>query len=116
MSDLTACGPGKFSWVIDRLAYENTLNGTSEEIGDVEGPGWYGKIEGPLDLEDFDRIRDLTTADWKYLYEHSAGCIVQETNQGFVCVGFYDNMRDLEIAWGEMERYVNNFEGEVSPS
>lgn len=75
-------GPGRFGCRADERAYRVSLDGCTEEVGNVSEIGvWFGLLRFPL----FGLAK--------------AGAIIGEDDQGFVDVEFYNDPADLERAW-----------------
>lgn len=114
--DLTPYGsPGKFEGgsAIDQVAHDVTLDGAAEELGEADGFGWYGKIEGAIEATD-EQIRnyDLSQDDIDYLAA-VAGAIVSEDSNGFVSVEWYTSRGNLERAWRRLEREYEKWSEEA---
>ncbi len=84
---------GKFEGELyaTKYAYESTLDGCSEELGDSETFGWYAtfsdkiKGRGPFHI------------------------IVSENSQGFVSGTYYDTAEELAAAWQALETKYDQF-------
>ena len=91
---------GKFEGELyaTKYAYESTLDGCSEELGEVDGFGWYASFS--------DKIKGRGPFH----------IILQESSQGFVHGAYYDTADDLAAAWSalesEYEEFCSEFEGE----
>jgi len=68
---------------------------TDEELGEVDGFGWFGKFEG------------------KIKGHGPFFAICHEDNQGFVDVDWFDNHNKLEAAWVEIETAYERFENNI---
>jgi hypothetical protein len=51
------------------------------------------------------------TADERTLLSTTAGCIIDEDDQGFVDVTYYDTAAELEAAWLECEQDCQSDDG-----
>ena len=102
---------GKFEGglYIDRYAFDISLDGVDDEIGDISEQGvWYGKISRGTDTiysliktkmeEDEDT---LTPEEEEYLAD-VIGIIVSEDDQGFVNVDYYESDKDLKKDWDKI--------------
>ena len=102
---------GKFEGglYIDQYAFDITLDGVDDEIGDVSEQGiWYGKIYRGTDTiyslikakieEDEEK---LTPEEEEYLAD-VIGIIVSEDDQGFVNVDYYESDEDLKKDWDKI--------------
>lgn len=111
--EMTTRGPGKFDSLVDEIAYAHTLHGCADdEAGDAEGPGWHGRVNGPLDLvEELEPglAQEMNSADRTYLADHSAGAIVGENSQGFVSVEFYADAEALDSDWNSIVEHCDGF-------
>ena len=79
--------PGKFEGELyaTRYAYEQTLDGCSDDLGEVDGFGWYARFS--------DKIKGRGPFH----------IILQEDSQGFVYGTYYDTETDLDAAWADLE-------------
>ena len=99
-SELTmADGPGKFEGelLVTELAWEVTMNGGSDE-----DYGRYSILRNGstifLDNDPFGEDFGLSDADLDFLRD-SAGCILFESDYGFVYGSWFDSADELESAW-----------------
>lgn len=115
-SDLTPYGPGKYDYLIDSIAHSASLDGCDDECGDVATTDWFGILRGPLKFgppfadvcpED---ARKLSLADRTFLRNHKAGCILRETDQGFVHVTWYSDADLRDEAWAVIQQTVETAE------
>lgn len=91
-------GPGKFNTIVDSVVWELPCE---RDCGSLEEDGiWYGRIDGPLDLEALQdgSLPTLNEAERAQI-AGTAGIIVSENTQGCVDVEYYDSAEDLEDAW-----------------
>lgn len=104
-------GPGKFNTIIDSLVYEMTTAGMGDEsCGDVSEVGFYAEKVTLGDKDALKAVEDFAkeggeelTPEEKSLIEESVGAIVVENEQGFVSVDYYDDEKELEKDWAEIE-------------
>lgn len=116
--------PGKFSSSLDEYVYQLSLDGPSAELGDVEGFGYYARLDG-IDFSDIVRAAHDVGED-----EHSArkawekefhgtrlrfkdyipAAILNEDSQGFVSVSYFMDDRDADKKWSELEEELEEFE------
>ena len=110
---LRAAERGKYEggYLIDQ--YVATVDVT-DETGDVGELGaWYGLQVGGGDLYDAvieaarDDMRQELTKDEKQFLAHIAGAIVEENDQGFVTVEYYEKKKELDEAWDELSEQVS---------
>lgn len=109
-------GPGKFNTMVDALVHAMTLDGTCDELGDVQDFGWYGKVTG-LTVEELEKTakeqgEEPLTAEEKTDLAKTVGAIVFENNSGFVEVTYYDDAAKLDEAWAKLESEYEEFMGE----
>jgi hypothetical protein len=103
-------GPGKFNTILDSIVHGMTMDGTCESCGDVSEVGFYAnKVElGKDSVEHAEKIAKeygdgpLTDDEMDRL-EESVGAIVVESEQGLVTVDYYDNEKEFEKDWAEVE-------------
>lgn len=108
-------GPGKFSTDLDAVLYDMSLEGPDEELGDVQGFGYYcllrnvtveevekGAKEAGVELsdEELDEIVSTTSA------------IIHENDQGQVEIDLYDPPA-AEKDWKDLEKEYEKFETEA---
>lgn len=74
-------GPGKFSNRADRRVYLMSLDGTGDTIGDCSEIGWC-----------------VTVVEGHILGLAQAGALVEEDEQGFVGVSYFDTEKDFQRA------------------
>jgi len=103
-------GPGKFNTILDSIVHAMTMDGTCESCGDVSEVGFYAnKVDlGPDSVEDAEKLAkelddDTLTEDEKDRLRESVGAIVVENEQGLVTVDYYDNQKELDKDWEEVE-------------
>lgn len=116
--------PGKFSSSMDEYVYQLSLDGPTAELGDVEGFGYYARIDG-IDFSDIVRAAEDTGED-----EHSArkawekefhgtqlrfkdyipAAILHVDSQGFVGVTYYMNDRAADKAWEKLVEEYDEWE------
>lgn len=79
-----------------RAIYDLSLEGgLDDELGESEGFGWYGKFSG--------RIRNRGPFH----------VIINENSVGFVGCQFYDNEKQLDKAWRELEDEYAEFSQDI---
>ena len=85
--------PGKFEGELyaTRAIYELVGDGTCDELGDVDGFGWYARFSG-------------TVRGRGPLY-----CIISEDSQGFVYGRYFDDAANLDRAWSCLEAEYAEF-------
>jgi hypothetical protein len=96
--------PGKFEGglVIDQYAYELSLQGCDEEVGEVDALGWYGLFRGPLCKADESPAVDgerLTDAEVAYMATVAGAIVCEDSPVGFVNVMWYRDAEELERDW-----------------
>ncbi len=114
--------PGKFEGglLVDPYVYALTLEGWGDGLGDVSEMGYFWTALG-LGPEALKRIRKIAleedketlTREEKGLIQGSYGAIVEETEQGFVDVTYYDTKAELDRKWARIERDVEEFYAET---
>lgn len=105
--NLTPYGPGKFSMMVDSVAYAVSLDGCDDETGDVESGGWFGLLRGAIQVDPpFADLtaQELSADDRAYLAQFPGGVIIEEDSSGFVSVCYYRTEAGLNGAWGELNR------------
>lgn len=84
--------PGKFegneSQLMAQAVYQASLDGTDEELGDVDNFGWYGLVKGK-----------------RYSF------ILSEDSQGFVTVN-YGTHAEMKAQWDKIEKAYDEFYNE----
>lgn len=95
--DLFKSQHGKFENKATEIVYEMTLDGGGDECGDVEGPGWFGKVEGPFDEPGLKKYK---------------GAIIQQDNSGFVYSEFFTSKEKLKKKWKKVEDTCSSFYGD----
>lgn len=118
--------PGKFEGglLVDSIAYDESVSGADEECGDVETCGWYASIIRGEVKPNSEQLANgeliLDSADFQFLHDHDAGCIVREDDRGFVYVDWFTDPGKLEHAWGllvlDAEACENEDEDEDEPA
>ena len=102
---------GKFEGglYIDQYAFDITLDGVDDEIGDVSEMGiWYGKIYRGTDTiyslikEKIEDDEDKLTPEEEEYLADVIGIIVSEDDQGFVNVDYYESDEDLKKDWDKI--------------
>ena len=102
---------GKFEGglYIDQYAFDITLDGVDDEIGDISEDGiWYGKIYRGTDTiyslikKRMDDDEDKMTPDEEEYLADVVGIIVSEDDQGFVNVDYYESDEDLKKDWDKI--------------
>jgi hypothetical protein len=102
---------GKFEGglYIDQYAFDITLDGVDDEIGDVSEQGiWYGKIYRGTETvyslikKRMDDDEDKMTPEEEEYLADVIGIIVSEDDQGFVNVDYYESDEDLKKDWDKI--------------
>lgn len=107
-------GPGKYNLIVDSYVHSTILEGMGDEsCGDVSEIGWAADsvLLGPDSLEEIERIasedksglRGGLTDEERDLLKESYGAIVVENDQGFVSVDYYDNKKEFDKDWAEVQ-------------
>lgn len=124
--DIHSHNPGKFSSPLDEYVYRLSLDGGNEELGDVEGFGYYARLDS-ITFEDVVRAATDSGED-----EHSArkawerefkgtqlrfkdfipAAILHEDSQGFVGVTYFASDRDADKAWNKLVEEYEEWEAE----
>lgn len=101
---------GKFDSNLDAALYELTLDGGDEETGDVSEMGWYAVLlrGGPSLADELSDANDISQEELDDL-RASAGVIVEENDQGFVSVSYYDTKKQLDEEWKTYEDDADEF-------
>lgn len=108
--NLTPYGLGKFSTIVDSMAYAVSLAGCDDETGDVEEGGWYGLLRGAIKVDPpfadltVQQDQELSADDRTYLAAQKGGAILAEDSQGFVSVEWFATAAALDRRWGELSR------------
>ena len=107
-------GPGKFNTILDAYVYQVSLDGGCDaECGDANATGWYGMMRnGRTIFRDHDPSLESLNEEEREKLTSSAGVIIREDSDGFVCITYYDTNEALDAAWAEIER-ENTSEDEV---
>jgi hypothetical protein len=87
---------GKFDDNVAERIYQDSLDGTDDQLGDVENFGWYGLVkygdEAPIRVKERDgEISNITAA------------IVEVDDQGFVSVHEYSSNEDVGREWKKVQ-------------
>ena len=117
--------PGKFEGglLIDEAAYQFTMNGADEEVGESDSFGWFGLLKTKMpgdfvpDIEAMMKEVDpdnlpLTDTERAFL-KRVVGCVVYENSQGFIDVTWYTNKRALETAWRGINKEYEAFDAQA---
>lgn len=101
----------KFDLEVDGYVHGIGLDGASAEGGDSGTVGYYWSVAlGPKALrqihDEAAAQGDRLTTEEENLIADSAGAIVREDSRGFVSVTYYDDQRDLDKAWEEVEEEI----------
>lgn len=88
-------GPGKYEGELFLTKYASEAGSYDEELGDVEGFGWYGLING------------LEVKGQGPFYG-----IISENNQGFVSGAWYKTEKEMRNKWSEIESDYEDFMSE----
>lgn len=89
-------GPGKYEGELYLTKYVSEEGFYDEELGDVEGFGWYGLING-----------------LKVKREGPFYGIISENNQGFVSGAWYKTEKEMKNKWNEIENDYEVFQDEA---
>jgi hypothetical protein len=112
MSDgIRRYGPGKFDTIVDSYVYDLINSGWgAESCGDVSEVGFYAES---VDLGDDEAVEavekvakengDTLTEEEKELILESVGAIMVENDQGFVSIDYYDDEKEMDKDWAEIE-------------
>ena len=111
-------GPGKFYTLLDSFAYEMALDGgVDEEASYGEGDGWYGLVW--LDDDSLDQImgiakgeKETLTEEEEDLVDDSVAVIFFERSDGIVEADWFDEKKDAEKQWAEIEADTSSDEAE----
>ena len=95
--DLFKSQHGKFENKATEIAYEISLDGGAEECGDVDGPGWFGLVEGPFEEPGLKKYK---------------GAILQTESNGFVYSQFFTSKAAMKKTWKKVEKEVSSFYGD----
>lgn len=82
--------------------------GYSETVGDIDGIGFYAKIEIDEDEDTQERIMEVTDGDTIY-----HGAIFCEDNYGYKSVILYETEEELINAWREIENDEEHYRLEM---
>jgi hypothetical protein len=102
-------GPGKFNTILDSVIYGMIGDGMGDEsCGDVSEVGFAAeKISlGKDAVKEAERIAaedDGLTDEEVEMIEDSVGAIMVENDQGFVTVDYYDDEKEFEKDWEEIQ-------------
>src|SRR5438128_6733812 len=98
-------GPGKFNTILDSYVYQVSLEGgCDDEIGSVDEGGWFGLMRnGHTIFRDHDPLLETLNPAEQEKLTSSAGVILSEDSQGFVCVDYYDTDAELDEAWDALQ-------------
>lgn len=102
-------GPGKFNTILDSVIYSMCNEGMGDEsCGDVSEVGFFAeKVSlGKDAVKEAERIGaegDGLTDEEVEMVRSSVGAIMVEGEQGFVTVDYYDNEKELEKDWEEIQ-------------
>lgn len=99
-------GPGKFegnhSLSLSEKLHEITMDGCNEELGDVQGFGWYGLILSPFEGEEIERL-PLSPM------RKGPSFIVAEDSNGFFTYTEFDDEDAALQAWHSLEEEYSTF-------
>jgi len=112
---------GKFEGglLINQYVYDLTLEGWGDSEGDVSEIGVvYDALElGPEALQRIEEIakedRDELTDEKRDLIKNSYGAILEEGEQGFVGVEYFDTEKEFDAAWKKIEEGVAEMYEEI---
>lgn len=102
-------GPGKFNTILDSVIYQMIGEGMGDEsCGDVSEVGFAAeKISLGRDaIKEAERISaedDGLTDEEVDMIKDSVGAIMVENDQGFVTVDYYENEKEFEKDWEEIQ-------------
>jgi hypothetical protein len=103
---LTQYGPGKFSLMVDALAYSASMDGCGEEVGDVDTFGHYCLVTGGKFLDTLPDSGigsdDLSEEDRAFVQAQDSA-IVHTDSQGFVSVDWFTDEREARARWSTIE-------------
>jgi hypothetical protein len=109
--------PGKYEGglMIDEYVHRVSMVGCDDTAGSVQELGWAGLIRGELAptqefLQEFEFL--FTQEELKFLAS-VAGAIIEEDDQGFVSVSYFDSADKLERTWANIQRDLEREEKEV---
>jgi hypothetical protein len=111
-------GPGKFYTIVDGYAYAATLDGgADEEESYPDGDGWYGLLwvsDGVVDRirEEAADEKDELTDEEEALLDESVAVIFFERSDGIVETEWYDDKKEAEEAWADIEKEMADLEEE----
>lgn len=97
--------PGKYEGELQISEYVHRLSQewTDEEAGSCSEYGiWYGLLREPLDVSSVLKPGETLAAEEEEFLAAQAGAIVEETDQGFVSVTYYETEEELDKAWAEI--------------
>lgn len=101
-------GPGKFDSMVDSFLWGEG----DEEVGDVEGPGYFILLTGDLvtvaEAGAAEQGEELNEDERAELAE-SKGVIMSEDSQGFVSATYYDTAAEARKEWKGIEEEVGGF-------
>jgi len=102
--DYQESGPGKFEGEgnLGEWLYQQTMDGSNDELGDVEGFGWYGLLLFSKPV--------LVREDGEDAYTFQAA-ICSEGNTGFFSAETYDTEEEANDVWAKIEAEYAEFEG-----
>lgn len=98
--------PGKYEggYMIDEYVHEVCFIGCDDELGEVEGFGWYGLLRhGHTIFKDHDPELGSLTNDERDFIKSLAGVIVHEDSQGFAYFDYFEDMAELDAAWNTVK-------------
>jgi hypothetical protein len=107
-------GPGKFNTIIDAVVYDMINSGMGgESCGDVSEVGFAAEtlLLGPEILKEAEEVAselpgprgEPLTDEEKDLLKESYAAIMVENDQGFVTVDYYDDKKEFEKDWEEIQ-------------
>jgi hypothetical protein len=78
-------GPGKFEagGTVDEWLHDQSMEGCDEELGDVEGFGWYGLLLFPEGVDVFEPVAGVEPESGGEPDYSFKAAIVHEDSQGF---------------------------------
>ena len=103
-------GPGKFSTMVDAYVYSVSLDGCDETHGSCSENGvWIGRMSpGRGILRDMCSDTEPLNEDEARLLTACAGVILEENDQGFVSVTYYQTDDELQYDWNDYVKFIDS--------
>lgn len=99
----------------DSFLHAAAGDGVDEELGESEGFGWYGLMEGDI-LASAERgaadLGDELTPEERRELKRTKAVILSENSQGFVGVEYYTSLKKARAEWKKVERDYDEFVAE----